>query len=394
MGSKTKKKLAKKLAKKQSSEAEDKKFREAETKQFNETETSWCPEFSTVSSIHDTLRRVDVRKDLETVGGDLEIFFAASGNVDSRFELENLSDFCRGHSLADVIAAKGPGGLQRIAWMDDRISGPGLEGGNVAREYKNPLTATGLFRALDKLRFDHEHLSDAARRLVYVTDLSPACIHALVGTASGLQAKALREAISKHLAFQSSIAVKIASAGIRTFQLDLHLPFFKLDRSRPPNGSPQKVNAKPRRRWTDLSFMKLETCELQGEDQDPKEVWGVQEAHISCVVAGTDNWRWIGYGFVDTEIDGFLADKDPAQLEMDQIAAELLHTTPPLLCAREYWIKIFEIRIACVREHWLYLIGKLERSIDLYASDRNAFPYIIFRLWNCTGASRTGEGGF
>jgi hypothetical protein len=361
MGSKTKK-----LAKKRSRKAEDKEFREAETKQFDETGNSWCREFSTISSIRDTQKLVDVREDRATVGDNLEIFFAPSGNVDSRFEVEKLNDFCQCNSLADVVAAKGPGGVQRIAWMDDRISGPGLEGSKVAREYKNPLTATGLFRALNKLRFNHEYLPDAARRLVYVTDLSPACIHALVGTASWLQANALREAISKHLAFQSSIAVKIASTGIRTFQLDLHLPFFKLDRSKPPNGCPREANAKPQRRWIDLSFMELEICELQEDDQDPKEVWGIQEAHISCVVAGTDNWRWIGYGFVDTEIDGVLADSDPAALKMDQIAAEKLDATTPILCAREYWIKIFEFRIDYVRKQWLYLIGKLERSIDLY----------------------------
>jgi hypothetical protein len=370
MGSKTKKKLAKK----RSREAED-KFREADIRQFNEIENSWCPEFSTISSIHDTQKLVDVRKERFTVGDNLEIFFAASGNIDSRFEVEELRHFCRGNSLADVVAAKGLGGIQRIAWMDDRISGPGFEGSKVAREYKNPLTATGLFRALDKPRFNDDHLPNAARRLVYVTDLSPACIHALVGTASWLQANALREAISKHLAFQTSIAVKIASAGIRTFQLDLHLPFFKLDRSRPPSGPSQEADTKPRRRWTDLSFMKLETYEFQGEDQEPNEVWGMQEAHISCVVAGTDNWRWIGYGFVDTEIDGILADSDLGELKMDQIAAGKLDTTTPIWCARKYWIKIFEIRIDYVRKQWLYLIGKLERSIDLYV--RGLFHILI-----------------
>jgi hypothetical protein len=356
----------KKLAKKRSRKAENKEFRQADTKQLNEIETSWCPEFSKISSIHDTQKLVDVREGRVTVGDNVAIFFAASGNIDSRFEVEEFQSFCRGISLADVVAAKGPGGNQRIAWMDDRISGPGLEGSNVAREYENPLTATALFRALNKLRFNHEKLPDAARRLVYVTDLSPACIHALVGTASWLQANALREAISKHLAFQTSIAVKIASAGIRTFQLDLHLAFFKLDRSTPPNGFPHEANAKPRRRWTNLSFMKLETCELQRGDQEPNEVWGIQEAHISCVVTGTDNWRWIGYGFVDTEIDGILAESDAEELKMDQIAAAHLHTTTPIWCAREYWIKIFEIRIGYVRKQWLYLIGKLERSIDLY----------------------------
>jgi hypothetical protein len=375
MGSKTKKKLAKKMKltlEKEFREAQDNELRQAETKPFNEIENNWCPEFSTISSIHDTERLVDVRKEeRDTVGDNLELFFAASGNIDSRFEVEEIKDFCLGSSLTDVISAKGSAGDQRIAWIDDGVSGPGLEGNKVARDYKNPLTATGLFRALDELRFNDEVLPDAARRLVYVADLSPACIHALVATASGLQANGLRDAISKHLTFQTSIAVKISSAGIRTFQLDLHLPFFKLDTSKPPpNGLPQKGNVKPRRRWTDLCFLELETRESQKEEhQDPNEVWGIQEAHISCVVAGTDNWRWIAYGFVDIEIDGVLADTDLEELKMDQISAGKLEMTTPIWNARDYWIKIFEIRIDYVRGQWQYLIGELERSIDLYVRD-------------------------
>jgi hypothetical protein len=383
MGSKTKKKLAKKMKlilEKGFREAQDNELRQAETRPFNEIENNWCPEFSTFSSIHDTERLVDVRKEeRDTVGDNLEIFFAASGNIDSRFEVEEIKDFCLGSSLTDVISAKGPAGDQRIAWIDDRVSGPGLEGSKVARDDKNPRTATGLFRALDELRFNDEVLPDAARRLVYVADLSPACIHALVATASGLQANALRDAIYKHLTFQTSIAVKIPSDGIRSFQLVLHLPFFKLDTSKPPpNGPPQKENVKPRRRWTDLSFLELETRESQKEEhQDPNEVWGILEAHISCVVAGTDNWRWIAYGFVDTEIDGVLADADPEELKMDQISAAKLGITTPIWHARDYWIKIFEIRIDYVRWQWHYLIGKLERSIDLHVRDLSHILLIL-----------------
>jgi hypothetical protein len=90
----------------------------------------------------------------------------------------------------------------------------------------------------------------------------------------------------------------------------------------------------------------------------------MQEAHISCVVAGTDNWRRVGYGFVDTEIDGFLANSDLGKLKKDQIAAGKLDTTTLIWCIRKDWIKIFEIRIDYVGKQWLYLIGKLERSID------------------------------
>jgi hypothetical protein len=78
MGSKKKK-----SAKKRSREVEDEESMEAGTKKYNETENSWCPEFSTISSIHDTQRLVAGREEHDTVG-------AASGNIDSRLEVEEL----------------------------------------------------------------------------------------------------------------------------------------------------------------------------------------------------------------------------------------------------------------------------------------------------------------
>jgi hypothetical protein len=343
-----------------------KRSRKAEAKQFDEEENNWCPEFSTFRKIHDDKRLVDVREEqLDAVGNNIEIFFATSGNMDSRSELEEVKDFCRDESLTDVITGKGPAGLQRIAWIDDRNSGPYL-GSKAARDYKNPITATGLFRALEEPQFNHKHLPDAARRLIYVTDLSPACIYALIATATWLQANALRDAISKHLAFQTSIAVKIPSDGITTFQLDLHLPFFILDESAPPPEPLKGSSVKPRRRRIDLSFLKLDPSEPQREVQEPKEVWGIQEAQISCVVAGTDNWRWIAYGFVDTEIDGVLAESSYDELSFDQIAAVKLKANTPIWSPRDYWIRVFEIRIDYVSKQWLYLIRKLEHSVNQY----------------------------
>lgn len=389
-----------KANKQQSSDSEDEQFNEVgskrswkmKKKQFggvrrgplNEVQNSWCPEFSTFREIYYDNRLVDVTKEEATnnVRDNLEIFFAPSGNMESQFEVEEIKSFCKGQSVTEVIQAQGPAGQDRIAWIDDRSMKAALEGSTYAREYKNPLSATGLFRELDKPRFNHKHLPDASRRLIYVTDLSPACIHALVATASSLQAEALRDAICNHLACQTSIAVKIPSAGIRTFQLVLHLPLFKLERSTPPpKESRGEGHTKPRRAWTDLSFLKLDACDSHGEVQDPKEVWGLQEAQISCVVAGTDNWRWIGYGFVDTEIDGVLADSDPEEWKFDQIAAQQLEVTTPIWCPRKYWIKVFEFRIGYVRKQWLHLIGILEGSVNQYVpgpiSKYSVFPPLM-----------------
>jgi hypothetical protein len=334
-------------------------------KPFSNAEKSWYPEFSTYRKIHDNRILVEVRKEeLHTFGDNLGIFCAASGNIGSRFEVEVLENFCHGANPTDVIAGKGPAGYQRIVWIDDRNSSSSSEKRGDARQHKNPLTATGLFRALKEPRFDHKDLPNAARRLIYIADLSPACIHALVATVSWHQAPALRDAISKHLAFQTSIAVKISSDGITAFQLGLHLPFFILDKSTPPKASLEECSTKPWRQWSDLSFLKLDACESQ--DQERREVWGIQEAQISCVITGFDNWRWVGYGFVDTEIDGVLADSSDEDLSFDQIAAGRLQIATPIWSPREYWLKVFEIRIDYVRLQWHYLIQKLEPSVDQY----------------------------
>jgi hypothetical protein len=327
-------------------------------------ENSWYSDFSRLRYLNDDKTLVEVKKKVNADGDDIGIFSMDSGDTASPCEVEVLEDFCRGISFEDVESGIGTAGHRRAVWLDDRSSSPDLGGSGYARQYENPLTATGLYRALKRLRFNQEDLPDAARRLIYITNLDPACIQALAATASWHQTPVLRNAIYKHLAFQTSIAVKIPSAGFLTFQLDLHLPFFLLRKSTPPEESVGKVNTKPRRRWTDLSFLKIDTSDSQ--DQEPKEVWGIHEAQTSCVVTGWDDWRWVGYGFIDTEIDGFLTDLSKDDLGFDQIAAGKLEANIPIWGPRDYWLKVFEIRIEQVRKEWEYLIHKVELSVNQY----------------------------
>jgi hypothetical protein len=328
-------------------------------------ENSWYSEFSRLRNLNDDKTLVEFKKKVGAAGDDLGIFFMDSEDTASPCEVEVLEAFCRGISLEDVESGIGTAaGHRRAVWLDDRDISPDVEGSGEARQYENPLTATGLCRALKRPRFNEEDLPDAARRLIYITNLDPACIHALAATASWHQTPVLRNAIYKHLAFQTSIAVKIPSAGFLTFQLDLHLPFLLLRKSMPPEEPVGKVNTKPQRRWTDLSFLKIDTSSLQ--EQEPKEVWGIYEAQTSCVVTGSDDWRWVGYGFVDTEIDGFLTDLSKDDLSFDQIAAGKLEANIPIWKPRDYWLKVFEIRIEQVRQEWEYLIHKVELSVNQY----------------------------
>jgi len=326
-------------------------------------EKTWCPEFSRLRKFNERTL-AEVEKNIGAKVADLGTIFIVSGNDDSPLEVEVLEDFCRGTSLEDVKVGRGRAGTQRVVWLDERNGTEGLEGSGDARQHENPLTATGLFRALEKSRFEHKDLPDAARRLIYITDPDPACIHALIATISSYQARVLRNAVYQYLKSQTSIVVKITSTGFLAFQLDLHIPFFILRKAAPLGHSEEEVNKKPRRLWIDLSFLKLEKFGLQ--PQKPLEVWGIQEAQISCVVAGSDHCRWVGYGFVDAEIDGILAESSDEDLLQDQIADSKLEANFPIWRPRDYWIVVFEIRIGYVKSQWDYLIDKLEAGVNQY----------------------------
>lgn len=321
---------------------------------------SWCGEFSTPRKIDDEERLVVARKSLNANEDDLGTFFFDDRDSAARLEIEFLEKFCLGGaSLENVKKGEGYAGSHRSIWLDDRNYS--TEAGVDAREYENPLTATGLLRALEQPRFNHEKSPDASRRLIYVSDLSPACTHALAATASSLHAHALRSAIHKHLGFQPSIAIRILSTGFLTFELELHLPFFIFRESTPPDDLDDKAKEKPDRGWTDASFLKLDI-----QPSEPKEVWSLQEAQISCVITGTDNWRWIGYGFVDAEVDGLLADSSDSDLKFDQIGSGEMDARVPIWGPRDYWIRVFEIRSKQVRNEYEYLLYKLECAVNKY----------------------------
>jgi hypothetical protein len=336
-------------------------------------ENSWHPEFSSPRIYEDDT----ALSDSETmIDGDEDIlgFFLNSGNTTFPCEVEVIEEFCWGASLGDLVSGIGTAGHRKAAWLNDRGGSPDLTGIGHKRQYDNPMTATGLYRALKKPRFNHEGSPDAERRLIYIADLDPAYILALAKTVSCQQLSVLREAIYKHLVFHASIAVKISTTGYRTFQLDLHLPFFKLRKSKSPEAHTGKINTKPRRHWRDLSFLKLTSSELR--DQGPPseirgeytEVWGLYETQISFVITGTNDWRWVGYAFFDTEFDDYLdlpetgMSFDPS---LDPTASEP-GLNNPIWTPRDYFLKVFEIRMEQVRKEWECIAQKVELTVKRY----------------------------
>ena len=65
--------------------------------------------------------------------------------VRSRIVREVLS-LCRNYHLRDLKNGEGEAGHRRAAWIDDRIT-RGPNAGKRARKYRNPSTATGVFKS-------------------------------------------------------------------------------------------------------------------------------------------------------------------------------------------------------------------------------------------------------
>jgi hypothetical protein len=95
------------------------------------------------------------------------------------------------------------------------------------------------------------------------------------------------------------------------------------------------------------------------------------ETQISVTVTGIDHRVWTAYGLFDTyhgsndNVETYLQTKTstggPDPLTAGQLTAHSLIWTP-----REYYFKVFEIRIKQVRREWRAIIDKVEEDVEKY----------------------------
>lgn len=116
---------------------------------------------------------------------------------------------------------------------------------------------------------------------------------------------------------------------------------------------------------------------------------GIHEAQISLVICGTDEKRWIAYGFADTDFDddGEMADDDEdGEMEdenssyddvfvADQIAENGgVDANHPIWNPREYFLRIVQIRMEQVLKEWTYLVRNIQISFKTYT---DTHPFIL-----------------
>jgi hypothetical protein len=218
----------------------------------------------------------------------------------------------------------------------------------------------------------------------FITNLDASTIEALTTTASRTQAPALKDLFYKHLTSKTSIGVTIPvsisrsnvysilsllmlilisqSQGFCVFTLDFHIPYYVLRESKELfKDTRRKFDGKPLRQSWDLPLLPTSTDRRHS----------LYEAKISVAVAGIDCSAWIAYGLVDTyfesdeSVDRYHQWKG-RQGRADPLADGQIDANNPIWTPREYFLKVFEIRINQVRKEWRRIIDKVEDEVKQY----------------------------
>ena len=198
---------------------------------------------------------------------------------------------------------------------------------------------------------------DAEQRIIYVTDLDPNHVLALIMTVSYHEAEGLRNALCRHLASDPYAGLTISKSGLPMFELAFHLPFKALQAFH--EGETTK------RIWRDVSF-------LNSDDETPEYIFSET---CSFVIIGPDRWRWVAYWFGGTAHDLCLVDDEPIE-DWSEDLQGLTGTCGQYFTSlmdrnrepnpRDYFLRVLEMRLSLIADEWGNIIMKIQRSTDAY----------------------------
>jgi hypothetical protein len=149
------------------------------------------------------------------------------------------------------------------------------------------------------------------------------------------------------------------------FQLAFHLPYYVWRKSEKACEDHRRdANARRLRLSQDVSFLDWESSESSF----------LYEAQISCLVAGTDESRWVAYCFVDNYFDAAEEGKETVlSYHEDTEDDDGMHADPltfgtysadnPKWNPREYFLAILRVRLQQVKCEWQQVVAKVQQSI-------------------------------
>jgi hypothetical protein len=96
---------------------------------------------------------------------------------------------------------------------------------------------------------------------------------------------------------------------------------------------------------------------------------------MSVVVTGIDHWVWTAYGCVDTyfgseeSVDGYDQMKGRRCRRWgrpDPLAAGQINAHEPIWTPREYFLKVFQVRVSQILREWNLIGSKVEEEVKRY----------------------------
>lgn len=135
----------------------------------------------------------------------------------------------------------------------------------------------------------------------------------------------------------------------------------------------KKADGEPLRQSWELPFLSrpINTSKSIGG------LYCLYEAQISVTITGIDHWVWTAYGFVDNyfgsneTVEGYHKLKGQFRGRADPLAAGQLNADEPIWMPREYFFKVFEIRIKQVLKEWNRIVCTMEKEIKRYVQHLN-----------------------
>jgi hypothetical protein len=172
--------------------------------------------------------------------------------------------------------------------------------------------------------------------------------------------------------------------GFKTFSLELNISYFCLRRGgRPTRDQRLRWDGKEHLRETLCSPIDPETRQPSSLKDGP-HLYSIYETQLSICVTGIDHWRWTGWAFVDdwfepedTVLEYY--EGEDSGVQPDPLAAGQVDVNPPERYPREYFLKVFEIRIREVEREWNHILHILQHDVQriganpLFTSAQSSF---------------------
>jgi hypothetical protein len=100
------------------------------------------------------------------------------------------------------------------------------------------------------------------------------------------------------------------------------------------------------------------------------------------MVAGSYEWRWVAYYFVDTYFDVAEEAKETVQsyyedslgpegMRADPLTFGVIIADNPIQNPKEYFLRVFQIRINRVKREWQQVVAKMQQSVRKYVQVRS-----------------------